>query len=596
MTGRGGRLAARTRLGALLGVLLAGVLCGLPVGVLPAAADDSSTPLTYVGQGYSSELYPPETRVPGEIRPTQAESQSKLWYHADAWWALMAEPTGHAERVYELMPDHTWRPASGLVSDDILQVGDALHDGDTVHVVNRVVNGDLTYVRLTFDPEARDYRAEPPRLVTTLGGNGFPSIVQDGDGRLWVGYANGLVAAVTWSDDGGATWAEMYELARLNAADTEATAEAAALVSYDDRVGILWSHQAADAFEFASHRTGDDPEVWERETALTGAAEADNHISLVRIPGEPADTLAAAVKTSKGDVSDSPAEILIEVLLRKPDGTWSAVPAATVGDELNDPDLQVDVATDTLHLFASNSGGDIVRKQAPLDDISFPRGGGQLFVLGADGRLLDPTTSKEPVDARTGLVVLASDARRFAYRHAEQPLDGGTPVVDEDDRTPPTEPAGLRGRALDAGSLALSWGAATDGDRWVPASTGVPVAGYVVSRDGEELATVTSTFFRDDPRPASATSPTSVRYEVQAVDAAGNRSAPVSVDVPLPAAESSLPTIAGALVLALAVVAAVVWAVRRRRFGRDLATGPSLPEPDADAAAERRRDVPAGTR
>ena len=28
------------------------------------------------------------------------------------------------------------------------------------------------------------------------------------------------------------------------------------------RVGILWSDQTTGSFQFASHRTGDDPEVW----------------------------------------------------------------------------------------------------------------------------------------------------------------------------------------------------------------------------------------------------------------------------------------------------------------------------------------------
>ena len=562
MTLRGSRLTARV--GAL-----ALVSCCVIGGPVPAAAE-TGTPRTYVGPSYSPDVL---------TVPTAKESQSKLWFHDGSWWGLLNGPRGRGVRVHELMPDHSWRPTEAVLGTNVLQVGDAFWDGDTVHVAQRVPTGDLRYLRLTYDSESGEYQASEPVTVTTLGGNGFPSVVEDGTGRLWIGYANGLVTAVTWSDDGGATWAETYDLARN---PEGSTAEVADLVAFDDRVGILWSDQAANSFRFASHADGDDPEVWARETALSGASEADNHISLVRIPGESSDRLAAAVKTSTNDTATSPDEMLIKVLLRGPVGGWSSVPVATVGDELNDPVLQVDLATETLRLFASNRAGDIVEKSSPLYDIGFEVGGGEPFMLGADGRLLDPTGTDQPLDARSGVVILASDTLRRTYRHAERALGTPPPVAGEADTTPPSEPVGLRGRALDPETLVLSWGRANDGQQWVPAGSGVPVEGYVVSREGVELATVTSTAFRDTPRQGPATTATTVRYEVQAVDAAGNRSRAVSIEVVLPAPEGSAPTVLGIVTLALAAVGAAYWALRRRRLNRSLASGPTLdaePEP-----------------
>jgi hypothetical protein len=548
---------------------LALVSCCLLGGQSPAVAENS-TPRTYVGPPFSTDVL---------TTPTGTESQSKLWFHDNTWWGLLNGPRGRGVRVQELMPDHSWQAADAVLSTNVQQVGDALPDGDTVHVTQRIPNGDLQYVRLTYDPESREYRASDPVTVTTLGGNGFASIVKDGEGRLWVGYANGLVTAVTWSDDGGASWAEMHDLARTSG---DAPAEVADLVAYDDRVGILWSDQATNSFRFASHADGDDPTAWARETALSGAAVADNHIDLVRIPGESSDTLAAAVKTSTNDVTTDPDEVLIKVLVRSPGGDWSDVPAATIGDGLNQPILQVDLATETLHLFASTSAGDIATKTSPLDDIGFEPGRGELFMVGADGRLLDPTGTNQFLDARSGLVILASDMLRMVYRHAEQSLGTLPPVAGAKDTTAPSKPVGLRGRAIDPETLVLSWGPAHDGEQWIPAGNGVPVASYVISRDGERIAEVTSTTFRDTPREGPATTATTVRYEVRAVDAAGNRSRAVPVDVELPAPEGSVPMIVGLVTLLLAAAGAAYWALRRRRLDRSLASGPTLdvePEP-----------------
>src|SRR4051812_8504358 len=107
---------ATARLG---GALLACALSG--IGGLPLAAAEEKPPGTYGGPDYTVDYPQP---------PTRSENQSKLWFAADAWWALMLEPTGRVARVFELMPDHTWRPTSAVVNTDVADLGDAVHDGD----------------------------------------------------------------------------------------------------------------------------------------------------------------------------------------------------------------------------------------------------------------------------------------------------------------------------------------------------------------------------------------------------------------------------------------------------------------------------------
>lgn len=546
-----------------LGLVLL-VLVTLTTGPAPVARADPVNVRTYPGPAYSPQV---------ARSPTSAGSQSKVWFHADAWWALMLEPTGRAVRVSELLPDHTWRPTPAVVNIDAIDSGDALPDGDGVHVVSRMIDGSLRYVRLQFDAATRNYVAGPSSLVTTRGPRAPATIAEDSTGRLWVAYSTAAELAVTFSDDGGATWAVENVLAEIG---TGSSAEASALVSYDNRVGLLWSDQATGAFEFASHLDGTDVLAWTRETARLGPRAGD-HISLRRIDGE-TDTLVAAVKTSPGDLGELPDDVLIEVLVRTPDGVWSGVPVSTVADGLDDPVLQVDSVTGTLHLFAT-ADDDIVTKQADLADLQFEPGPGRLFLLGAEGRLGQPSVAKNPVNSRSGQVVLVSDTGSLTYRHAEAPIISPEPVADPTDVTPPVAPTLLQGRVSSHEVVDLSWADATDGDRWVAARNGVPVQGYVVLRDGVEVATVPSTFFHDEARVGKdATSEVTIRYEVVAVDATGNRSPPAVIEVVLPRYRPEQdPTLVGLILLGVAAVAGLL-AVRRVRLSQTMRLRPAWTE------------------
>lgn len=541
--GRSGRLA----LALLFMVLLVG--WAAPAIAVPGQV---TNPKTYGGPSYDPAFSMPATA---------AEGQSKLWYHDQRWWALIVESTStHSVRVHELMPDHSWRPTSALVATDALDSGDALEAEDgTVHVVTRHADGVLYYTRLTYDPTTHDYTTDANQVITSRGGNSTATIAEDRTGRLWVAFATPYDVSVAYSDD-AATWTTIM----LSKTGDGTTPEAASIVAFGDRLGLLWSDQAQDSFFFAWHRSGD-PHAghWTREVALSGPNEADNHISLVRVPTDGPDTVAAVVKTSLGDSGEADTSALIKLLLRADDGTWSATPVSTIADGLNDPVLQVDASTDTFRLFAT-ANGSIVEKQAPITDPRFRPGRGSLFVLSTEGVVGNAAVSKDPVDFRSGLVVLASDIKVNAYRHAELPLPVSTDVVIPEDVIPPHSPTALQARALSPDTAILSWAPVTDGDRWSPANDGVPVAGYVIQRDGIEVGTVTSTSLQDRARPASETAgPTSVTYEVLAVDEAGNRSAPARVTVELPAAEPSrLPRLVGVSALVLASIAGLVGARR----------------------------------
>jgi chitodextrinase len=97
------------------------------------------------------------------------------------------------------------------------------------------------------------------------------------------------------------------------------------------------------------------------------------------------------------------------------------------------------------------------------------------------------------------------------------------------DTTPPTTPTGLTGAAAGSAGANLSWSASTDN---------VGVTGYIVRRNGVQVATPATTSYADTGLSAATT----YSYTVAARDAAGNispNSASVSVTTPPPSLSNS---------------------------------------------------------
>ena len=97
------------------------------------------------------------------------------------------------------------------------------------------------------------------------------------------------------------------------------------------------------------------------------------------------------------------------------------------------------------------------------------------------------------------------------------------------DTTPPSTPIGLTGEAAGSTGANLSWSASTDN---------VGVTGYIVRRNGVQVATPATTSYADTGLSAATT----YSYTVAARDAAGNispNSASVSVTTPPPPPSNS---------------------------------------------------------
>lgn len=529
----------------------------LAVGMLGLAAGTASAiddvPVSYPG---------PEYGDPAVTVPYRYGQQDKLWFHAGAWWALMRDDTDGSLRVHELLPDHTWRRTDAVINRSPQDTGDAVAVGDTLNVVSRGTDSVATYLRLTYDADDRQYQQTGPAAVVTDLGKGAPlSLAENSIGWLWAAFATTTDVMVTTSGDRGRTWSAPLSIAPLSG--PEQGRQVASVVAFDDNVGVLWSDQAAAEVRFGVHRNGRPSSEWQVETALAGLGPVENEISLQALDREPSDAVVAAATLAQGELGDPPDSPLVMVLSRSPDGVWSRTTGATVGDALRRPVVQLD-ATNQMAYLLGHAGGTVFAKQAPLDGLSFAPGRGRSFVTGGPG-VVDEVGSGQPVDARTGMVVLAAglDGR---YYHAEVGIPGVPAPSPEPDTVAPNAPPGLVATAVGS-AVRLYWSASPDGNAWAPAADHRSARNYIVLRDGTEIGSTTQTSFADDPGAG-----TSHQYAVRAVDAAENVS-PLSTTT-VTVGENPLNPVAIVGWTLLAVGAAIVvglvvrrWAPPRTRRG-----------------------------
>jgi hypothetical protein len=481
------RPAGRARLWtvAVLAAVLA--LGGLTWPAQASALD--GVPQTYVGHVYGDTVTNPNADKP----------QSKLWYHAGSWWALMAEAGGTAVRIHELMPDHTWRNTGATVDGRRNSTGDALWSArnNRLYVASRTTGANLLVNAFTFDATHRSWATAAGFPVTLpTGGSESATIDQDSTGRLWVTYTRGSRLWVAHSEPNGTTWSAPFQ---PNVGDTLLSSDdISALITFGTSIGLLWSDQESGAVRFAVRDvSAPDSAPWQVEDALEGAGLADDHLNVKQLVGDSTGRIFAAVKTSADAVPGaSPDDTLVGVLVRTPGagggpGTWELAPAGTLAQGWTRPIIMIDSESRELYFFATTGvgGSDIVYKKSPLDEVSFPAGPGQPFV-DASLPVNNPSGAKDPVTSATGLVILADSKDAHTYVHAELGLgtDGGGPV--DPAPTASTQPAS--------------------------GATGVPLGGNVTATFSEDVSGVSDSSFTVRPVGGTADVVATVTYDAAA--------------------------------------------------------------------------------
>lgn len=170
--------------------------------------------------------------------------------------------------------------------------------------------------------------------------------------------------------------------------------------------------------------------------ALHGKLMSDDHINLKTLQSDASGRVFAAVKTSLNDGNAPSTSAQIDLLVFKPaTGSWTSTVFGTIADCHTRPLVLLDEANQVVHMFAtaptgsgcpySGAPGTIYEKTAPMSNPVFPAGRGTPVIQdGTSAALNNATSTKQPVNASTGLVVLAGNDSTHRYWHMDEALPG----------------------------------------------------------------------------------------------------------------------------------------------------------------------------
>lgn len=436
----------------------------------PTAASSRFGPAAGAGMSYVGPGFPGPYAT-----PTADKAQSKLWRVGAQWWGVMLGPTG-AWTVHRLdWASQAWQDTGTFVDERPGADADVLWDGAHLYVITAgddpaSSTGALRLARFSPLGEGPGFTMDPGYpIALTTGGVRSPTLAKDSTGRMWTVFQSGNEIQVAHTLDDDRAWTSPTA---LPAETTPVSAEeSVAVVAYASRIGAMWSNQVDGAFYFASRSDTAEPDQWSAgQRVFEGTGAADDHINM---KVEAGGRILAIVKTAFNDLQDrrpdSPGTVLLAM---EPDGSWSQHTVSRVKDRHTRPIVLVDEALGHLHVFAADAlGGTVYLKTASLESLEFAEGIGDVFITSSEhASTTAPTSTKQTVDASSGLVVLTSDPDTQNYVHGSMALGGPDPgtgpsappltgpgmVTFFDDRfdiVPPGEPPGNGWTLSEAGTL-----------------------------------------------------------------------------------------------------------------------------------------------
>ena len=444
----------------------------------------------------------------GATAPTGEKPQSKLWFHDGSWWASMFNSMTTDYEIYRL-DSGQWTSTGTKIDERSSSGADVLSTGDTLYVAT-AGNSPTTsthgprVLRYHYDAAARRYVLDAGFPVTVTTG-GMEAVVLDRDstGTLWITYTRDSTVYVAHSTSDDATWTAPYPLPANGAAGLTAD-DISTVVAYGSRIGVMWSNQTDMTMYFAYHQDGDSDQAWTTTIAARDPKIADDHMNVKALAGDPAGQVFAATKTSLTGTNDP----LILLLVLGNDGQWRRYTVARVVDATTRPLVLLDKQNRRVYVFLSSpccSGGTIYYKESSLDQIAFEPGLGTAFMTSAaDTHINNPASTKQALDAASGLVAIAADDTSKRYWWNQLAL-GSAPPPDT------TAPDTL----IDSGPS----GTVTSTTAEFSFSSTEPGSTFECSFDGEPWTGCTS------PATRSGLAAGQHTFAVRATDSAGNTDA-----------------------------------------------------------------------
>ena len=370
--------------------------------------------------------------------PTGEKPQSKLWWNDGIWWGCLWDPIRKTNAIQRFeVATQSWSSTGTGIDERSNSKADALWDGKQLYLVSHIfthtpipaaeANSGRLY-RFSYRSTSKSYSLDP----------GFPVLVnrslsetlvlaKDSSGRLWVTWTEGGKVKINRSVGNDLTWGTPFDLPVQGNDVTED--DISTIIAFGgNKIGLMWSNQNDKTTYFTVHRDGNADQTWEaRETALTDSKLGEvsyDHINL-----KPAcdndGNIYAATKTSLAR-SEQP---LTYVLKRTAAGVWSRYLFGKVSDAHTRPILLIDGEHRKLYVIATHEvtkkRWDIYMKSSDLDNIVFAPGLGTPFIKSeTDTMINNPSSTKQCLSGRTGLLVIASDQSTRHYLHNFNDLGG----------------------------------------------------------------------------------------------------------------------------------------------------------------------------
>ena len=463
--------------------------------------------------------------------PTADKPQSKLWWNDGSWWADMWT-TGTGWQIYRLdRPTKTW-VSTGVTNDTRgTASADAMWDGNKLYIASHVVTVSSSSPNPSLSGQpAKLYRYSyaagrytlDPGFPTNINNNSSESLTIDKDstGALWAtwtqvsgnstsGYTSSVYVNSTNRD--GTSWGTPFVLPVAD--PNPAPDDISAVVAFgSNKIGVMWSDQAAGTVYWATHTDTTSPMAassWRVQSAVQGRGQADDHLNLKTLLADSAGRVYAAVKTSLDETSLDKTLPQLQLLVFKPaTGAFTKSTIATIADCVSRPQILLDTASNQVRAFYtapstsvsgcaySGMSGSIYEKTASMDSLVFDSGRGTPLIQdGSSANMNNVTTSKQDVNATTGVVVMASNKSTSHYWFSDRPLGTGTPPADT---APPTvlatsPAAGATGIAVGAdatGSFSEAMDASTITSATFTLTTGTTSVPALVTYNSTDKAAV----------------------------------------------------------------------------------------------------------
>jgi hypothetical protein len=434
-------------------LVVGGVLVALALGLGGGVAGATTGDIGYRDGSFT-----------GSVKaPTSDKPQSKLWYNDGLWWADMFDPTSKTWHIFRLdRSNETWVDTGTRIDDRSNSLADTLWDGSHLYVASHYVtvstiaspkvsqsNKPARLYRYTYSPTTKTYSLDPgyPSQISNFSSESL-TIDEDSTGVIWATWTQvsgsasaGFTSAVYVNNTSG-TNSKVWGTPRVmpTSGATASADDISAVVAYSgSRIGVMWSNENDNTMYWAWRNDTENTSSWHGGVAVRGNKLADDHMNLKTLQADNAGRVFAAVKTSLDEITKTPkTDPQLNLLVFKPGtGSWSSTMVGTVSDCHTRPLVLLDSTNQQVHVFAtaptasgcpfSGAPGSIYEKSAPLDNPVFPAGRGTPVIRdAASAEMNNVTSTKQTVNATTGLVILASNDSTDRYWHADLPLGAPT--------------------------------------------------------------------------------------------------------------------------------------------------------------------------